>query len=123
MRDVRCAMGEARRARAGKRFAEMWAMATSDRLIRWGGARLSRRAARSVPWIGAVIALATVAGTMRRKGFFRGALDTGLNALPFLGAAKNAAEIVRGRDFIADRPRSAAGQPIPPARRPPSSVR
>ena len=41
-----------------------------------------------MPWIGAAIALATVAGTMRRKGFFRGALDTGLNAVPFLGAAK-----------------------------------
>ena len=98
-------------------------MATTERLVRWGGARLSRRAARSVPWIGAVIALATVAGTMRRKGFFRGALDTGLNALPFLGAAKNAAEIVRGRDFISDRPRPAAGLPTPPARSPISRAR
>ena len=98
-------------------------MATTDRLIRWGGARLSRRAARSVPWIGAAIALATVAGTMRRKGFFGGALDTGLNAVPFLGAAKNVDEIVRGRDFIADRPLSAGGPPIPPARRPSSRVR
>jgi hypothetical protein len=98
-------------------------MATTDRLIRWGGARLSRRAARSVPWIGAVIALATVAGTMRRKGFFGGALDTGLNAVPFLGAAKNVAEIVRGRDFIADRRLSAAGLPTPQAPRPPSGAR
>lgn len=98
-------------------------MATTDRLVRWGGARLSRRAARSVPWIGAVIALATVAGTMRRKGFFGGALDTGLNAVPFLGAAKNVAEIVRGRDFIADRPLSTSRQPIPPARHPTSRAR
>ena len=98
-------------------------MATTDRLVRWGGARLSRRAARSVPWIGAVIALATVAGTMRRKGFFGGALDTGLNAVPFLGAAKNVAEIVRGRDFIADRPLSASGRPIPLVPRPPSRAR
>jgi hypothetical protein len=98
-------------------------MATTDRLIRWGGARLSRRAARSVPWIGAAVALATVAGTMRRKGFFGGALDTGLNAVPFLGAIKNVAEIVRGRDFIADRPLSAADPPIPPARRQSSRAR
>ena len=41
--------------------------------------------------------------TMKRKGFFRGALDTGLNATPFLGAAKNAVELIRGRDFIPDR--------------------
>ena len=79
--------------------------------------------ARSVPWIGAAVALATVAATMRRKGFFRGVLDTGLNAVPFLGAAKNVAEVVRGRDFIADRPRSVAARPIPPARRPPSRAR
>jgi hypothetical protein len=76
-----------------------------------------------MPWIGTAVALLTVAATMRRKGFFRGALDTGLNAVPFLGAAKNAAEIVRGRDFIADRPQAAAARPIPPAPHPLSPAR
>jgi len=61
-------------------------------------------AVSELPVIGAVVALATIGATMRRKGFFGGLLDTGLNALPFVGAAKNAAEIVRGRDFIRDRP-------------------
>jgi hypothetical protein len=86
---------------------------------------------RSVPWLGTAIALATVATTMRNKGVFRGAMDTGLNAVPFLGAAKNVVEIVRGRDFFPDRPpvarpiapratnlpQSVEGRPIPPARR------
>jgi hypothetical protein len=85
--------------------------------------RMSTRAAESIPWIGAVVAIAAIAGTMRRKGFFRGALDTGLNAVPYLGAAKNAAEVLRGRDFIADRRRSGASQPIPPARTPLSPAR
>jgi hypothetical protein len=98
-------------------------MATTERMVRWGGARLSKRAARSMPWIGTAVALLTVAATMRRKGFFRGALDTGLNAVPFLGAAKNVAEVVRGRDFIADRPPPAAARPIPPAPRPLSPAR
>ena len=40
---------------------------------------------------------------MKRKGFFGGILDTGLNAVPFVGAAKNTVELVRGRDFIPDR--------------------
>ena len=31
-------------------------------------------------------------------------LDTALDAVPFVGAAKNLAEVVRGRDFIPDRP-------------------
>jgi hypothetical protein len=76
---------------------------TSNRLVRWGGARLSRRLSRSVPWIGGAIALATVVSTMKRKGFFGGAMDTGLNAIPFVGAAKNTVELVRGRDFFPDR--------------------
>ncbi|HET7695766.1 MAG TPA: hypothetical protein VFK57_08675 [Vicinamibacterales bacterium] len=78
-------------------------MATTDRLVRWGGARLSRRLSRSVPWIGGAIALATVVSTMRRKGVFGGMMDTGLNAIPFVGAAKNTVELVRGRDFFPDR--------------------
>jgi hypothetical protein len=78
----------------------------SDRLVRWGGARLSRRLTREVPFIGALVALATIGATVRRKGFFGGLIDTGLNATPFVGAAKNAAEIVRGRDFIPDKARA-----------------
>lgn len=85
-------------------------MATTDRLVRWGGARLSRRMSRSVPWIGGAIALATVVSTMRRKGFFGGAMDTGLNAIPFVGAAKNAVELARGRDFFPDR--EIVGRPV-----------
>ncbi|HWK09499.1 MAG TPA: hypothetical protein VNR64_05580 [Vicinamibacterales bacterium] len=75
----------------------------TNRLVRWGGARLSRRLTRELPVLGAVVALATIGATVRRKGFFGGLLDTGLNALPFIGAAKNTAEIVRGRDFIRDK--------------------
>ena len=76
-----------------------------NRVARWGGARLSRRLARSVPFLGAAVAVATVAHTMRRKGVLSGALDTGFNAIPFVGAAKNVAEVVRGRDFFPDRGR------------------
>jgi hypothetical protein len=75
----------------------------TNRIVRWGGARLSRRLSRELPVVGAVIALATIGATMRRKGFLGGLLDTGLNAIPFLGAAKNTVEIVRGRDFIRDK--------------------
>jgi hypothetical protein len=73
-------------------------------VARWGGTKLSRRLARSMPWVGAAIAAATVIGTMRRKGVVSGAFDTGLNAIPLVGAVKNGIEIVRGRDFFPDRP-------------------
>lgn len=78
-------------------------MSMTNRITRWGGARLSRRLGKSIPWIGAAVALATVGATMRRKGLISGALDTGLNSIPFLGFAKNTVEVVRGRDFFPDR--------------------
>jgi hypothetical protein len=86
-------------------------MATTDRLIRYGGARLSRRLTRSLPYIGTAVALVTVVATMKRKGFFGGVMDTGLNAIPFVGAAKNTVELVRGRDFFPDR--EMVGRPMP----------
>src|SRR3954464_10305425 len=78
-------------------------MTMTTRVARWGGARLSRRLSRSLPWVGGLIAVATVASTMRRKGVISGVLDTGLNAVPVLGAAKNVLEVARGRDFFPDR--------------------
>ena len=87
----------------GTHFAQSQDMTITHRVTSWGGARLSRRVSRSLPWIGAAIAVVTVASTMRRKGVISGALDTGLNAVPFVGAAKNAIEMYRGRDFFPDR--------------------
>lgn len=40
---------------------------------------------------------------MKRKGVFAGALDTTLDAIPFVGGAKNVCEAIRGRDFIPER--------------------
>lgn len=89
-------------------------MTITQRLARWGGARLSRRVARSLPWLGAAIAVATAVSTMRRKGVISGALDTGLNAVPFVGVAKNALEMARGRDFFPDRYPLVRPRDLPP---------
>lgn len=75
----------------------------TQKVARWGGARMSRRMSRSLPVIGAAIAVVTVASAMRRKGVISGVLDSILNAVPFVGAAKNTVEVVRGRDFFPDR--------------------
>ena len=74
--------------------------------------RLSKRLRRSVPIIGTAIAVATVVSTVRRKGLLSGSLDTGLNAMPFVGALKNAIEVVRGRDFFPDRAPATAGRRV-----------
>ena len=84
-------------------------MTIGNRLTRWGTARLSRRVSRSLPIVGAAIAAATVVTTMRRKGLIGGALDTGLNAIPGVGAAKNVIELARGKDFFPDRQLAPAG--------------
>jgi hypothetical protein len=90
-------------ALAGTLLAKFRCMTIAHRIASWGGARLSRRVSKSLPWVGAVIAVATVASTLRRKGVISGTLDTGLNAVPFVGAAKNIIEVMRGRDFFPDR--------------------
>lgn len=79
----------------------------SNRVTRYAGARLGRRLGKSVPILGAAIAVATVVATMRRKGVIGGTFDTGLNAIPGVGALKNVVEVARGRDFFPDRPRRA----------------
>ena len=58
---------------------------------------------RALPWVGGLVALATVGSAIRRKGWIRGTADTALDFVPVVGGAKNLAEAVRGRDFIRDR--------------------
>ena len=72
-------------------------------MARWGGMKLSRRLRRSIPILGTAIAVGTVVATVRRKGVVSGTIDTGLNAVPIVGALKNIAEMMRGRDFFPDR--------------------
>jgi len=67
--------------------------------------RASRRLARSVPFVGALVALALVRQHVRRKGLRNGVINAGLDAVPFVGAAKNLLEMVTG-DLIPDRRRA-----------------
>ena len=75
----------------------------TKQLTTYAGMKLARRLARSIPWIGAVIAIATLGSAIRRKGMVRGTLHTGLDAIPYVGGAKNLAELARGRDFFPDK--------------------
>ena len=65
---------------------------------------LTRRLIRAWPIVGGILAVITVAGAVRRKGFLRGVLDTALDAVPVLGPTKNLIEFHRGRDFIREGP-------------------
>jgi hypothetical protein len=70
---------------------------------RWLGLRVARRAGRSVPLVGAAVSVYLLRETIKRKGFLGGLLDTGLNALPFVGALKTGLETIRDRDFFPDK--------------------
>lgn len=78
-------------------------MAISTQLRQYATRRMTRRLMRSMPWIGGLIALATVGRAIRQKGMIGGTVDTALDFIPFVGGAKNLAEAVRGRDFIPSR--------------------
>jgi hypothetical protein len=80
-------------------------MSMRSQALEYGKRRVTRKLIRGTPYLGAVVAAATVAAVMRRKGIFRGGLDTLLDFIPFVGGAKNIVEIARGRDLIADRVR------------------
>jgi len=78
-------------------------MTISRQVAQYGRVRLARRLGRSLPLIGAVIAVFTLRAAIRRKGFARGVADTALDATPVVGAAKTIYEMARG-DIIPDRP-------------------
>jgi hypothetical protein len=88
-------------------------MAMTHAFKQYANRRLRQRLYRSMPWIGGVVALATLGASIRRKGIVRGTLHTVLDAVPYVGGAKNILEIGRGRDLFPDR---SAGAVAPRAR-------
>ncbi len=71
-------------------------------LGRWAAVRAAVRVGRSVPFLGTAVAIGLAGDAIRRKGFWRGLADTGIDAIPFVGAVKNGIEIFTG-DWIKDR--------------------
>ena len=78
-------------------------MAVAKQVSSYAGKKLMGRLTRSIPWVGGIIALATLGRAIRRKGLVGGACHTALDAIPYVGGAKNLAEIARGHDFFPDR--------------------
>ena len=96
-------------------------MTTSGKVGRWAGRKLARRLGKSVPFVGALVAVGFLAETIRRKGAIGGLADTALNAVPYFGALKNGIELFTD-DWIPDRPAPAPSSPStaasPPRSRP-----
>lgn len=72
------------------------------KVVRAGGWHLAKRAAKMVPFGGAAVAVVLVGSDIRSKGLVPGLVNSGIDAIPLVGLAKNAIELFRG-DFIPDR--------------------
>lgn len=72
------------------------------KLVRAGGWQVVKRGAKMLPFGGTAIVLFLVGSDIKRKGTVGGLVNSGLDAIPFVGLAKNAVELVRG-DFIPDK--------------------
>jgi hypothetical protein len=67
-----------------------------------GGWMAARRVAKSVPYLGTFMAIGFVGYDIRKKGVFKGVLNSGLDAIPFVGAGKNLIEFFTG-DLLPDK--------------------
>lgn len=72
------------------------------KIVHAGGWQVVKRMAKTVPFGGTAVAIVLVGTDIRKKGVFGGLINSGIDAIPFVGLAKNAVELVRG-DFIPDK--------------------
>lgn len=68
-----------------------------------GGWVIARRVAKSIPYVGTVVAIGLVGYDIKKKGVVKGVLNSGIDAIPFVGFAKNSVEFFTG-DFFPDKP-------------------
>lgn len=67
-----------------------------------GGWMAARRVAKSVPYLGTIMAIGFVGYDIKKKGFVKGVINSGLDAIPFVGTGKNILEFFTG-DLLPDK--------------------
>jgi len=72
------------------------------KIVHAGGWQVAKRVAKMVPFGGTVIVVGLVGHDIKKKGFAKGVLNSGIDAIPFVGFTKNAVELFTG-DFIPDK--------------------
>jgi hypothetical protein len=73
------------------------------------GWQVAKRVAKMVPFGGTAVAIVLVGSDIKNKGFVKGVVNSGIDAIPFVGLVKNGVEIVRGKDFLPDKEESKNG--------------
>ncbi len=72
------------------------------KLAHAGGWQVAKRVAKTIPFGGTAIVIALVGNDIKKKGVVKGLVNSGIDAIPFVGLAKNAVELIIG-DFIPDK--------------------
>lgn len=67
-----------------------------------GGWMLAKRVAKSIPYVGTAFAIGLVGYDIKRKGVVKGVINSGLDAIPFVGTGKNIIEYFTG-DLLPDK--------------------
>ena len=67
-----------------------------------GGWMLAKRIAKSIPYVGTAFAIGLVGYDIKRKGVVKGVINSGLDAIPFVGTGKNIIEYFTG-DLLPDK--------------------
>lgn len=75
------------------------------KILHAGGWQVAKRVAKMVPFGGTVVAVGLVGHDIKKKGFVKGVVNSGIDAIPFVGLAKNAVELFTG-DFLPDKDES-----------------
>lgn len=72
------------------------------KLLRAGGWQLVKRGAKMLPFGGTAVVVVLVGSDIKRKGVVRGLINSGLDATPIVGLAKNGIELFTG-DLIPNK--------------------
>lgn len=72
------------------------------KVLHAGGWQVAKRVAKTIPFGGTVVAVVLVGSDIKSKGVVNGIINSSIDAIPFVGLAKNAVEFARG-DFIPDK--------------------
>ncbi len=72
------------------------------KLAHAGGWTVAKRVAKSIPYVGTVMAVGLVGYDIKRKGVVKGVINSGLDAIPFVGLGKNVVEFFTG-DLLPDK--------------------
>ena len=79
------------------------------KVVHAGGWTVAKRVAKSIPYVGSAMAIGLVGYDIKRKGLVKGVLNSGLDAIPFVGLGKNVVEFFTGDLFPDKIPKGATG--------------